>query len=133
MNRKDMRSPLARAIGLGSAKSGVEHWWAERLSAIALIPLTLWFIASIIAHTGSDYAAFTEWVRRPYVPILMIALLITLFYHAALGLQVIIEDYQHSWAKLAMIIAAQFGCFILAIAGTVATLMVALGSDKALQ
>lgn len=133
MNRKDMRSPLARAIGLGSAKSGVEHWWAERLSAIALIPLTLWFIASIVAHTGSDYAAFSEWVRRPYVPILMIALLITLFYHAALGLQVIIEDYQHSWAKLVSIIATQFGCFILAIAGTVATLMVALGPDKALQ
>ncbi len=133
MNRKDMRSPLARAIGLGSAKSGVEHWWAERVSAIALIPLTLWFIASIVTHTGSDYAAFTEWLRRPHVPILMIALLIAMFYHAALGLQVIIEDYQRSWAKLAIIIATQFGCFILAIAGIVATLMVALGPDKALQ
>ena len=133
MNRKDTRSPLARAIGLGSAKSGVEHWWAERISAIALIPLTLWFIGSIVAHTGSDYAAFTEWLRRPYVAILMIALLIALFYHAALGLQVVIEDYQHSWMKLATVVATQLGCFILAIAGIVATLIVTLGADKALQ
>jgi succinate dehydrogenase membrane anchor subunit len=58
MTSHDMRSPLARAIGLGSAKTGVEHWWAQRASEIALIPLTLWFVASLIAHTRSDHASF---------------------------------------------------------------------------
>jgi hypothetical protein len=64
-NMHDMRTPLARAIGLGSAKEGAGPWWAERVSAIALVPLTLWFVASIIAHTGSDYATFIVWLRTP--------------------------------------------------------------------
>ena len=92
MDRKYMRSPLGRAIGLGSAKGGVKEWWAERVSAVALVPLTLWFAATIIAHTGSDYAAFIAWLRTPLATILMILLLIALFHHTALGLQVVIED-----------------------------------------
>ena len=100
MDRQRMRSPLARAIGLGSAKEGVEHWWLERVSAIALVPLTLWFVASIIAHTGSDYATFIAWLRTPLATILMVLLLISLFYHTALGLQVVIEDYVHSGMKI---------------------------------
>ena len=59
--RTTTRSPRARATGLGSAKCGTEHWWAERVSAIALVPLTLWFVASLIAHAGADYAGFTAW------------------------------------------------------------------------
>ena len=88
-NMQNMRSPLARAIGLGSAKEGVGVWWAERVSAVALVPLTLWFAASIIAHTGSDYATFIVWLSTPFAAILMSLLLIALFYHAALGLQVV--------------------------------------------
>ena len=61
MNRRSFRSPLARAVGLGSAKKGSQHWWAERVTAVALVPLTLWFVASIIAHAGSDYATFITW------------------------------------------------------------------------
>jgi succinate dehydrogenase / fumarate reductase membrane anchor subunit len=57
-----MRSPLAHAMGLGSAREGVEHWWMERVSAVALVPLTMWFVAAIIAHTGSDYASFIAWL-----------------------------------------------------------------------
>jgi succinate dehydrogenase membrane anchor subunit len=120
-----MRSPLARAIGLGSAKHGVREWWAERVSAVALVPLTLWFAASIIAHTASDYATFTAWVRTPLAATLMILLLIALFYHTALGLQVVIEDYVHSGAKFAWIMAVRLGCFALATAGVVATLHIA--------
>jgi succinate dehydrogenase / fumarate reductase, membrane anchor subunit len=127
MDRKATRSPLARAIGLGSAKSGVEHWWAERVSAVALVPLTLWFVASIIAHTTSDYASSIAWLRKPHVSVLMIALLIGLFYHAALGMRVIIEDYRHSWTKFAGIISIQLCCSLLAIAGIIATLRVAFG------
>ena len=120
-----MRSPLARAIGLGSAKEGVREWWAERVSAVALVPLTLWFAASIIAHTGSDYATFIAWMRTPLAATLMVLLLIALFHHTALGLQVVIEDYVHSGAKFAWVLAVRLGCFALATAGVVATLHIA--------
>jgi succinate dehydrogenase / fumarate reductase membrane anchor subunit len=122
MDRQDMRSPLARAIGLGSAKEGGREWWSERVSAIALIPLTLWFAASMIAHTGSDYTAFVAWIKTPLAAALMILLLISLFHHTALGLQVVIEDYVHSGAKFAAVMAVRLGCIALATAGIVATL-----------
>lgn len=124
-NMRNMRTPLARAIGLGSAKEGVGAWWAERVSAVALVPLTLWLAASIIAHTGSDYATFIIWLKTPLTAAVMILLLIALFYHTALGLQVVIEDYVHSGAKFAAVIAMRFGCFALATAGVVATLRIA--------
>jgi succinate dehydrogenase / fumarate reductase membrane anchor subunit len=124
-NMQDMRTPLGRAIGLGSAKEGVGPWWAERVSAVALVPLTLWLVASIIAHTGSDYATFIVWLRTPLTAILRILLLIALFYHTALGLQVVIEDYVHSGTKFATVIAMRLGCCALATAGVVATLRIA--------
>jgi len=125
VNRQDTRSPLGRAIGLGSAKGGAGQWWAERASAGALVPLTLWFAAAIIAHTGSDYATFIAWLRTPLATILMIFLLIALFHHTALGLQVVIEDYMHSGARFAAVMAVRLGCFALAAAGIVATLRIA--------
>ena len=128
MDRRTMGSPLARAIGLGSARKGVEHWWAERVSAVGLVPLSLWFAASIIAHAGSDHAAFVAWLRTPLAAILMVLLLIALFHHTMLGLQVVIEDYMHSGAKFAAVIAVRLGCFALAAAGIVATLRIALGA-----
>ena len=125
-NTQNMRTPLARAIGLGSAKDGGGPWWAERVSAVALVPLTLWFTASIIAHTGSDYATFIVWLRTPLAAILMILLLVALFYHTALGLQVVIEDYVHSATKFAAVIAVRLGCCAFATAGVVAILRIAL-------
>ena len=125
-NMQNMRSPLARAIGLGSAKEGVGPWWAERVSAVALIPLTLWFAASIIGHAGSDYVTVIVWLRTPLAAILMILLLIALFYHTALGLQVVIEDYVHSATMFAAVIAVRLGCCALATAGVMAILRIAL-------
>ena len=125
-NMQNMRSPLARAIGLGSAKEGVGLWWAERVSAVALVPLTLWFAASIIAHAGSDYTTFIVWLRTPLAAIPMILLLIALFYHTALGLQVVIEDYVHSATMFAAVIAVRLGCCALATAGVMAILRIAL-------
>ena len=127
MDQRHMRSPLARAMGLGSAREGVAHWWAERVSAVALVPLTLWFVASLIAQTGSDYTTFIAWLRTPLAATLMILLLIALFHHAALGLQVVIEDYVHSGAKFASVMAVRLGCFALAVAGIVAILRIVLG------
>jgi succinate dehydrogenase / fumarate reductase, membrane anchor subunit len=127
MDRQRIRSPLGRAVGLGSAKAGAEHWWMARVSAIALIPLTLWFLASIIAHTGSDYVTFIVWLRMPLVSIFLALLLMALFYHTALGLQVVIEDYLHSGAKFGALIAVRLGCVALAVAGILATMRIVFG------
>ena len=126
MDERRMRSPLNRAQGLGSAKEGVEHWWIQRLTAVALIPLTLWFMASLIALSGATYSAFIVWLRAPLETILMVLLLIALFQHVALGLQVVVEDYVHSdWAKIPTVIAIRLACFALAVAGILATLHIA--------
>ena len=125
MNRESMRSPLGHAIGLGSAKDGVEHWWLQRITAIALVPLTVWFAASIIVHMGDDYVTLIAWLRTPIATILMVLLLTGLFYHTALGLQVVIEDYIHSGIKIPALIGMRFGCFGLAVAGILATLRIA--------
>jgi succinate dehydrogenase / fumarate reductase membrane anchor subunit len=127
MTVRRTRSPLSRALGLGSAKSGVEHWWAQRVSAVALVPLTLWFAASIISHTGSDYVSFVTWLQTPAAMVLTILLLIFLFHHTALGLQVVIEDYVHSGVKFAAVIAVRLCCFALAVTGIIAVLEIAFG------
>ena len=127
MDRQRMRSPLGRARGLGSAREGVESWWLERVMAVALVPLTLWFAASLIALGRSDYAIFIAWLKTPLAALLMVLLLIALFTHLALGLRVVIEDYVHSGAKIPALLAARFACFALGIAGILATLRIVLG------
>lgn len=123
--RSDTRSAIARAIGLGSAGYGVAHWWALRLSAVALVPLTLWFVASLIAHAGGDHAAFVAWLRAPVSTIMMVLLLLATFHHASLGLQVVIEDYVHGSRKFAALILVRTACIALAVIGVVATLRIA--------
>lgn len=120
-----MHGPFGRARELGSAKAGVESWWLERATAIALVPLTLWLCASLMALTGSDHARFVAWLRAPLAALLMVLLLIALFTHLALGLQVVIEDYIHSGAKIAALWAVRFICMALAVAGILATLRIA--------
>jgi succinate dehydrogenase / fumarate reductase membrane anchor subunit len=127
MSKESMRSPLGRALGLGSAKAGVGEWWRERVSALALVPLTVWFAASLIVHTGSDYATLIAWLRTPIVSLLMVLLLAGIFYHTALGLQVVIEDYVHSGLKILALIGMRFICAGLAAAGILATLRIAFG------
>ncbi len=127
MNKESMRSPLGLALGLGSARDGVEHWRLQRVTAIALVPLTVWFAASLMARAGNDYAAFIAWLRMPFATILVVLLLTTLFYHTALGLQVVIEDYVHSGMKIPVLLSVRFGCFALAVAGILVTLRVAFG------
>jgi succinate dehydrogenase / fumarate reductase membrane anchor subunit len=120
-----MRSPLARAQVLGSAKGGVKHWWAQRVSAVALVPLTVWFLGSVIFHAGGDYTAVISWLKTPLASLAMIVLLPAIFHHTALGLQVVIEDYAHSSVKFAAVIAVRLGCFAFAAAGIVAALRIA--------
>ena len=124
----NLRSPLGRARGLGSAKEGVAHWWAQRLTAVALVPLVIWFVASVCAMTGADYAAVREWVSSPIVSILLVLLTIAVFHHAQLGLQVVIEDYVHrEGCKIASIVLVKFAAFALAVATILSIVRIALG------
>jgi succinate dehydrogenase / fumarate reductase membrane anchor subunit len=126
MDGQHMRSPLGRARGLGSAREGVQPWWMQRVTAVALIPLTLWLVASLIALTGSDYNAFIAWLRVPFIAILMVLLLIALFHHIALGLRVVVEDYVHiNRAKIPTVVAIRLACFALVVAGIFATVRIA--------
>src|SRR5690242_19243454 len=118
-----MRSPLGRAVGLGSAKEGADHWWTQRLTAVALVPLSLWFVASVISHAGADYAAFTDWVASPLVSVLLMLTIIASFWHGMLGAQVVIEDYVHTeGTKLALLVLLRFACFALGLAAVFAVL-----------
>jgi succinate dehydrogenase / fumarate reductase membrane anchor subunit len=123
-----MRSPLGRAIGLGSAKEGVDHWWAQRITAIALIPLSLWFVSAVIGLVDADLESVQNWVSQPLPAILLILLLIATIYHVSLGLQVVIEDYVHTeLVKLGLIVLLRLLCFGFAVAGIFAVVSIALG------
>ena len=90
-----MRSLLGRARGIGPAKSGVHHWWVERVTAIALIPLTIWFIYAVLRLLGASQQAVHSFVASPVNTVLLLALVAMTFHHMQLGLQVVIEDYIH--------------------------------------
>ena len=117
-------SSSARARGLGSAKRGTGAWRAERVTAIALVPLTLWLVASLVALGRADRTAFDAWLGKPLDGFLTILLLIAAFRHTALGLQVVIEDYVHSAAKTPLLIVNHLLCFAICAAGVLATLSV---------
>ena len=128
MTDNSMRSPIGRVRGLGSAKSGLHHWWMQRVTALALIPLTLWFVASVISLARAGHAETEAWLGSPVVAVLMISLIIATFYHAALGLQVVIEDYiHHEGVKLALLLGVKLVAFLLAITALFAVLKLAVG------
>ncbi|AWK87592.1 succinate dehydrogenase, hydrophobic membrane anchor protein [Azospirillum thermophilum] len=128
-NNKALRSPLAEARGLGSAKYGTEHWWHQRLTAIALVPLTIWFVLGVISHLGADHAAFVAWMKSPFSSIMMILTVAVTFHHAQAGLQVVIEDYVHvEWQKLALVVGVKFLCYALAAACVLAVVKIFIGA-----
>lgn len=122
-----MRSLLGRARGLGSAKSGTGHWWAQRLTAVALVPLAVWFVIGVIAHAAATRAGIAHWMSGPVTATLMLALIACLFQHMQLGLQVVIEDYVHGEkCRLAMLLAMKAAVALLAILATISVLKMAL-------
>ena len=124
---KSMRSPLGRARGLGSAKTGTDHWWAQRLTALALVPLTIWFVVSMILVTGADYAAAVDFISSPSNAVLLILLIVATFHHGQLGLQVVIEDYIHTkWLEVGLIIAVKGLAIFLGVASVYAVIAIAL-------
>ncbi len=122
-----MKTPLSRAYGLGSSKEGTGHWWMQRLTSVALVPLTLWFGLSLASLGDLSHDAVAAWMREPLTAVLLIALLIAGWYHAALGLRVIIEDYVHvAPVKVGAIVLVELGSFLFALAGVVAVMRVFL-------
>jgi len=111
-----LRSPLSKALGSGSAGHGFSHWWWQRLSAVALIPLTLWLVYSIVCLVGADYETARAWLSAPFNATLMLVFVIAMLFHAQTGLQVVIEDYIHTtWMNLAVLVFVKFAALILAV------------------
>lgn len=128
MTDRRLATPLARVRGLGSAKEGVSHWWVQRLTALALVPLTLWFVASLISVAGADHATVVAWIGAPFPALVLILLIAATFWHAQLGVQVVIEDYvHHEGLKIASILAVKAACLVLGLAAILAVLRIALG------
>ncbi len=123
-----LQAPLARVRGLGSAKQGTHHWWQQRLTAIALVPLCLWFIFSMASLDLMQHTVITQWMRSPLNAVLLILFIISLFHHAQLGTQVVIEDYIDSeWQKITCIVIVKFIAALTGLASVMAVLKVFLG------
>jgi succinate dehydrogenase / fumarate reductase membrane anchor subunit len=125
----EMRSPLARVRGLGAAHEGAHHWWGQRLTGIALVPLTLWFVWAVSGLLGADLAAFKLWLATGQNAVLLILLIVSGVHHAQLGLQVVIEDYVHSeGAKTVSLILVKLGAVFLGVINVFAVLKLTFGS-----
>ena len=122
-----LRSPLGRARGLGAAHAGSAHWWAQRVTATALVPLTLWFICSVIRLTGEPRDVMMAWISQPLPLVLMLVLIVATFHHLRLGLQVVIEDYvHHEPTKVGAVLAVNAGCILLGLTCIISVLKIGL-------
>jgi len=125
-----LQAPLARVLGLGSAREGSSHWWAQRLTAVGLVPLTLWFAFSIMGLSHGNYEIMSAWVAEPLHAIGLILLVLTVVYHSNLGLQVVVEDYVHGAAGIAMLIVFRFAHVVLAVTGVYAVAVISVGAGR---
>ena len=122
-----IRTPLARVRGLGTAKDGTHHWWMQRVTSIALVPLVLWFAFSMLRYSRAEYEVFQHWLSHPINAGLMVTFLFAVFYHAKLGMQVIYEDYvRPEWAMYVALLVTQFVRFLQGAISIVAVLKIAL-------
>ena len=127
--QQDLRTPLARARGLGSGKTGTGHWWWQRLTAIALVLLVPWLIGVLVSLIGADIDNARATIARPWNAIPLAAFVIAAFWHAKLGMQVVIEDYVHTRAmEVVLHLANMFLCTLGAIASVYAIIRIALSA-----
>ncbi|NCY24066.1 MAG: succinate dehydrogenase, hydrophobic membrane anchor protein [Alphaproteobacteria bacterium] len=125
-NADVMRTPLGRVRGLGSAKSGTHHWWMQRVTSIALLPLTLWFVVSMLSLAGASFAQTRAFLAWPVNAVLMLALIGLTFHHIAAGLQVVVEDYvRKDMQRIAALLVIKGGCWLMALVCAFAVLRVA--------
>jgi succinate dehydrogenase / fumarate reductase membrane anchor subunit len=124
-----LRSPLSKAIGLGSAGHGFSHWWWQRVTAIALIPLTLWFVYSVLSLFSASHGEVSQWLSAPFNATLMVLFVVTALYHGQTGLQVVIEDYIHTtWLNLTALLLVKFSAVAMSVYATLSILKVVFGA-----
>ncbi|AVP97012.1 succinate dehydrogenase, hydrophobic membrane anchor protein [Ahniella affigens] len=124
-----LRTPLARVRGLGSAKDGTGHWLAQRISAVLLVPLSIWFLVCFWPVLGQEYADARVYLAQPMHAFLLLAFVLTLIYHALLGVQVVIEDYIHTrWLEVSLQVAIKLIAFLAALATAFALIRIVLGA-----
>ena len=124
-----MQTHLGKVRGLGSAKSGAHHWWMQRVTAVALVPLMVWFISSFVALIGADHATVVEWMKNPFTTAFLVALVTTMFYHLQLGVQVIVEDYIHATGmKLFIMLSVKFLTIVMGLISVISILKISFGS-----
>lgn len=123
-----LRSPLSKAVGLGSAKHGFSHWWWQRVTAVALIPMTLWFVYSVLSLLGASYSEVAAWMSAPINATIMLLFTLTALFHGQTGLQVVIEDYVHTkWLNLTLLLLMKFAAVAMAVLSIISVLKIALG------
>jgi len=123
-----LRSPLGRVLGTGAARDGVRHWWLQRLTSIALVPLTVWFVVSLLALPSLGYGTLVAWMRQSSTALLLILLVLVAAWHSQLGVRVVVEDYVHSaGTRTLALVMVLFTHVLLATAGVFAVLKVAFG------
>ncbi len=121
-----LTTPLNRVLGLGAAGGAVEHWWTQRLTAVALVPLGLWLAFSLLGFESLSYADVAEWIARPLTSVLLILTAIAVVHHSYLGVQVVVEDYVHGGAKVAVLVLSAFVHVFAVVAAVFSVLKVAL-------
>jgi succinate dehydrogenase / fumarate reductase, membrane anchor subunit len=122
-------SPLSRVLGLGSARGGAEHWWMQRVTAVALVPLGIWFVLALVLLPDYSYATLRTWVSQPVTAVLLILTVISVVYHSKLGVQVVVEDYVHVKAvKVAGLMLSTLLHIAVAVAAAFAILRIAIGA-----
>ena len=123
-----LRSPLSRVLGLGAAKEGVQHWWLQRLTSVALVPLTVWFVVSLLALPSLGHATIVAWMSQSWTALLLIVFVLVAAWHSQLGVRVVVEDYVHGvGAKTLTLVLVSFAHVLIAVAGVFAVLKVAFG------
>ncbi len=122
-----LESPLGKFLGHGSAKQGTEHWWAQKLTAVALVPLTLWFVLAVPGLDFADPVAVRGWIGQPGNAIPLILLVIAGLYHSLLGLQVVVEDYVHGALKVVTLLGLQLLHWALAVAAIYSIIVISVG------
>jgi succinate dehydrogenase / fumarate reductase, membrane anchor subunit len=123
-----LRSPLGRVLGLGPARSGVHHWWVQRLTSVALVPLSIWFAVSLLTLPSRDHAAVVAWMGQSWSALLLVLFVAVAAWHSQLGVRVVVEDYVHgAGAKTLTLVLVTFAHVMVGAAGVFAVLKVALG------
>jgi len=125
-----MRSQLSRARGLGAGGAGVSHWWVERVTAIALVPLSGWFVVQVFRLAGSEHARVVQWGGKPVNATLLIAMLVLTFHHMQLGLEVIVDDYVHGKAHLPVRLMVKAGALLLGLFAVIAVIRLMLSATR---